>query len=234
MGKESEYSVEQLEELQEEWIANFEGVHGQWRIPLLNGDVKVLDLLKSNRDMEYQKFMDTVASIICAVYGISPEELGLRFTTGGSIMTDNADPKQKSSRSRGLNDLLGDIAGTINKLMRLCGWADKYVFEFTGIEPADKAENSKLRKEAVETYKTVNEARAEEDLEPIEGGDILLNSVFIQNKMSQAGQPGGDVEEKKGYEDDDSDWNFDDDIEEIVDEQINGDEQMTKARTLLI
>ena len=51
----------------------------------------------------------------------------------------------------------------------------------------------------VKTYKTVNEVRKEKDMEPIEGGDTLLDPVFAQGKMGEAGGMGeGESEDPYG------------------------------------
>ena len=115
--------------------------------------------------------------------------------------------------------------------MRLAGWSDKYVFKFAGISPQNKEVNSKLRKEAVETYKTVNEIRAEEDLSPIEGGDILLSTVFMQKQQPQGEEEGGGFEGEEDYGNFDTDFN-----EEFSDDEFEDVFKTTKVkriRTLL-
>lgn len=229
--EEDQFSREELITLQDEWLANFQGLHGAWRIPILNGKVKVIDLLKSPRDMEFMKYMEFAGALICAVMGVDPAEIGLRFAQAQNVMTENSEAKLMFSKDRGLHDLLHGIEDVFNKIMRLAGWSDKYVFKFAGISPQNKEVNSKLRKEAVETYKTVNEIRAEEDLSPIEGGDILLSTVFMQKQQPQGEEEGGGFEGEEDYGNFDTDFN-----EEFSDDEFEDVFKTTKVkriRTLL-
>ena len=99
MGKDSGYTQDQLEDFQDQWLANFEGVDGQWNIPLLNADAKVLPLMNSNRDMEYQAFLEFTGALTCAVMGADPAEAGLRFSQAQQVMSENSDGKQKFSKN---------------------------------------------------------------------------------------------------------------------------------------
>jgi hypothetical protein len=204
--KEGNFSPEQMIALQDQWIANFRGAAGAWRIPMLNADTNVIDLYKSSRDMEYIKYLEFTGAIICAIMGIDSAEMGLRFQQAQNVLNENQGARQKFSKDRGLNDILGAFSTTMNKIMRLLGWSDKYVFRFTGIEPEDKSQTSKIRTEAVKRDKTVNEVRAEQDLKALEHGDVILDPTYIQYvqqkemaaqeaEMAEAEEPGAEAEE---------------------------------------
>lgn len=183
--KDGNFSEEQLIALQSEWLANFQGIKGAWRIPILNREVQTIDLLKSPRDMEYGKYLDTMGSLICSVLGVDPAEIGLKFQQGQNVMFENQGARLHFSKDRALNDLLGGIANMFNMIMRQIGWSDKYKFIFTGIEPEDAKEKSQLRSEAVKRDKTVNELRAEQDLPPDPYGDIILDPTYLQYRQSK-------------------------------------------------
>ena len=195
MGKDSNYTQEQLEDFQDEWMANFEGVDGQWNIPLLNADARVLPLMNSNRDMEYQAFLEFTGALTCAVMGVDPAEAGLRFSQAQQVLSENMDGKQKFSKNRGLADLLGGFAYMENKFLDLSGYdfAQDFLFRFNGLTTDDKGFEADLRKKDVETYKTINEIRKEQGEKPLEHGDILLNPQYIQYLLQkeQAAQMGG-------------------------------------------
>lgn len=191
--KDGNFSEEQLIALQDEWIANFRGIKGAWRIPILNREVQSIDLLKSPRDMEYGKYLDTMSALICAVMGVDPAEIGLRFQQGQNVMFENQGARLKMSKDRALNDLLGGIANIFNTLMIHIGWGKRYKLEFTGVEPEDNKLQSQLRTEAVKRDKTVNESRAEQDLPPDPYGDIILDPTYLQYRMSKEGQEQGSM-----------------------------------------
>lgn len=255
MGKESGYTQDQLEDLQDEWMANFEGVDGQWNIPLLNGDAKILNLMPNNRDMEYQKYMEFCGALICSIMGADPAEAGLRFNQAQNVLSENQDAKQVFSKNRGLNQLLGDFAYIINKWLKISGYkfANQFRFRFNGLINEDKGFEADLIKKKVETYMTVNEARKELGLKPIESGDLILNSIFFQavqaKSMEQQGAGddgsgdnggfGGFGEDEDGgsngedsNEGNDDDGLNDEDIDEIVNDAM-GDDKMEKAIKLI-
>jgi predicted DCC family thiol-disulfide oxidoreductase YuxK len=237
MGKESGYTQEQMEDLQDEWMANFEGVDGQWNIPLLNGDAKILNLMPNNRDMEYQKYMEFCGALICSIMGADPAEAGLRFNQAQNVLSENQDAKQVFSKNRGLNQLLGDFAYIVNRWLRDSGYkfAREFVFRFNGLANTDKGFEADLNKKKVETYLTINELRKELGLKPDKDGDIILNSVYLQAKQAAAMEQGGGEDGfQDGAEGGDKESGFggfsDDDIDSAVDEAVSG---MEKAIRLI-
>ena len=219
MGKESGYSQEQLEDAEDEWAANFMAMDGQWNIPLLNGDAKVLNLLPNNRDMEYQKYMEFTGALTCAIIGADSAEIGLRLNQAQSVLSENQDAKQIFSKSRGIKELMTGFSFIVNRFLDKSNWpfANDWEFRFNGLQTIDKSFEADLRKKDVETIKTIDEVRAEVDLPPLpdDQGKIILNQVWLQNKQAaeQAAQQeamggmGGEEDEAGfgGFSDDDAD-----------------------------
>lgn len=199
MGKDSNYTQEQLEDAQDEWMANFQAMDGQWNIPLLNSDAKVLNLNNSNREMEYQKFLEFTGSLICATCGVDSAEIGLRLNQAQNVMSENVDGKQMFSKNRGTREMLGGFIYIMNRFLRISGysWAKDWKFKFNGLSTNDKGFEADLRKKNVETVMTVDEIREQMDLPPLENGEgkVILNSVFVQFKQMamQEAQGGGDM-----------------------------------------
>lgn len=188
MGKDSNYSPEQLEDAQDEWMANFQSVDGQWNIPLLNSDAKVLNLLNTNREMEYQQFLEFSGALICAICGVDASEMGLRLAQAQNVLNDNQDAKQLFSKNRGIRELLGGFSYIVNKFIQASGFtfAHLWKFKFNGLSTEDKSFESDLRKKNVETIMMIDEVRASIDLPPLPNnqGKVILNSVWMQNKQA--------------------------------------------------
>lgn len=227
MGKDSNFTQEQLEDAQDEWLANFEAMDGQWNIPLLNSDAKVLNLLPNNRDMEYQKFMEFVGALTAGCMGADLAEVGLRFNQAQNVLNENSDAKQKFSKNRGLAELLGGFCYMVNRFIQICGYdfAKDFIFRFNALTVDDKGFDADLRKKDVTTVKTVDESRAELDMEPLPDGlgEVILDSVWMQNKQAAdmaAQQEGMEGEEDFG-EDEGEEDNFDSEIDETIDEELN-------------
>lgn len=188
LGKDASYTEEQLEDAQDEWSANFQAMDGQWNIPLLNSDAKVLDLNKTNRDMEYQKYLEFTGALTCAVLGVDSSELGLRLNQAQSVLNENPDAKQLFSKNRGIRELLGEFSYLMNRFLRVSNFpfARDWKFVFNGLSTEDKGYEAELKKTKAETYMMVDEVRAEEDLPPLPdgSGQIILNNVWQQNKQA--------------------------------------------------
>jgi hypothetical protein len=198
MGKDSGYTQDQLEDAEDEWAANFMSMDGQWNIPLLNGDAKVLNLLPNNRDMEYQKYMEFTGALTCAIMGVDSAEIGLRLNQAQNVLSENQDAKQLFSKNRGTREMLNGFSYIVNRFLKTSGFpfADDWVFKFNGLNIGDKSFEADLRKKDVESIKTIDEVRAEMDLPPLPNGEgqIILNSVYAQIKQaSMMADQGGDM-----------------------------------------
>lgn len=222
MGKDQAYTEEQLEDMQDEWMANFESMDGQWNIPLLNGDAKVLNMLPNNRDMEYQKYMEFTGALICSICGVDSAELGLRLNQAQAVLSENSDGKQIFSKNRAVRERLGGFAYIMNRWIEKSGYefAKDFVFRFNGLSTEDKSFEADLKKKKVETYMTVNEIRAEEDLKPVENGDIILNTVFMQAKQGAEQAAMGEGMEGEGGEDEGFGGFSDEETDDLVEEAM--------------
>lgn len=243
-----QYTEDQLIDLQDQWLANFQGYQGVWRIPLLRGKVNSIDLYKSARDMEYMRWLEFVGALILSIMGIDGQEIGLRFQQATNVLNENPEAKMKFSKSRGLIDILTAQEGIFNKLLIMMGWANRYYFEFTGLNPEDREANERLRTQAVKHYKTVDEVRAENDLPPLpdKKGELILDTTYFQSTMQAAGaQAGGmpgmeETEEPESDEQGGSEDEFNQMLEQATDEiaEETGLEKAekikSKPRTLLI
>lgn len=220
-NKGQQFSQDQLAELQDQWIANFRGIYGPFRIPMLNGDWSVLNLLNSPRDYEYSDYMQFTASIALMVMGFDTAELGLRFQSAQNVMNENLDARQKFSKARGLIDILGEFEGVFNKIIKKFGWTD-WKFRFVGVDPEDREQKSKLETEAVKRDTTINEIRKRKGLKADPYGDIILDPQYIQyrtqkeqaeeQKAQMEAQGGGDESGGMGLEDMDFDSMVDDEF----------------------
>jgi hypothetical protein len=234
MGKDSNYTMQQLEDAQDEWMANFQSMDGQWNIPLLNSDAKVLNLNNTNREMEYQKYLEFSGALICAVCGVDAAEMGLRLSQAQNVLNDNQDAKQLFSKNRGLRELLGGFTYIVNRFLKISGYpfANDWKFVFNGLSTEDKSFEADLRKKNAESVMTVDEVRATIDLPPLPDGqgNVILNSVWMQNKqaMEMAAQGGGDDggDGMADYEDDEA--GDSDDFDSMADEAMEGLEKAVR------
>lgn len=197
---EQQQSQRALENFKREWKSSFSGINGSWQIPVLMADdIKFVNMTPTANDMQFEKWLTYLINIISALYGIDPAEIGFPNRGGatggkGGNTLNEADPgkKQQQSQNKGLQPLLRFIEDLINTHI-ISEYSDKYVFQFVGGDTKSELDKIKVLQEEVRTYKTVNEARKEKGLKPIEGGDVLLDGSFIQSMSLET--------QKEQYED---------------------------------
>ena len=191
----------QFEAFRRQWLTQVSGVSNAWKTPVLNSEqVQWIPLQPSNNDMGYQQWLEYLIKVACAVYLIDPAEIN--FDTRGGVgsqpmfMTGN-EAQQKISKDRGLQPLLRFAQTVINEDI-LWDIDDDYEFAFVGLDARSESEAIDLRMKELQSYKTLNEVRAEDDLAPVEDGDIVMNPTFVGYKQQKAmaaqggaGAPGG-------------------------------------------
>lgn len=183
-------SREQLEGFRRQWTAQVAGVTGAWKTPVVSVDgLEYINVSQSNREMEYELWMNYLINICCAVYQIDPAEInfpnrGGSSGSGGGLGEGGIEDRLKNSKDKGLRPLLRFIADTINRFI-VRRFSNDYSFNFVGLDPDGEASKQAVSDKQVRTYKTINEIRKEHDYDPIEGGDIILDQIYTQNLMQE-------------------------------------------------
>lgn len=226
---------EQLESFKRQWRAQVNGMSGAWKTPVLQvpDGVEYINVSQSNREMEFEKWMNYLINIVCAIYQIDPAEVNFANNGGAGggqsgIFESNNESKLKNSKDKGLKPLLRFLESMINKNI-LAHFSQDYVFCFTGIDEKSEDEKAELDSKQVKVWKTVNEIRKEHGFEPLDNADVILDSSFLNYIQQQAmaqqmgGDEGGgeDMEEDGGDEDDYSSY-YDDSTEN---DESNGEEE---------
>jgi hypothetical protein len=154
---------------------------------------------------------------------MDPAELGYVFgNEGQSSALNQGGPAQRIefSKEKGLRPLLRALETWINRWI-IAPLAPHLEISFIGLDTESESQRLDAISKKVNSYMTVNEARAAFDLEPIDNpvADMLLNSSYINAaQMAGAGEDEEDEgEEIPGLTPPDQD-NNDDDIE--IDEEF--------------
>lgn len=198
----------QLLAFRRQWHAQVMGVFNAWRTPVIAAPAKLnyTNLQMSNRQMEYSNWIDYLVKLICAVYLIDPSEINFELRGGaqsqeGPLFETHSETRLKMSRDRGLRPFLKFIQSCINKdlIFRI---DPRYEMRFTGLDSKTEEQMLELRLKEIQNYKTIDEVRALDDMEPIgeeRGGNLILNPAYITyltqlqmaKQMGQGGAPGG-------------------------------------------
>jgi hypothetical protein len=173
-----------LQQFKQQWQSMITGVMQSWKTPVVEADVDWIDLQKSNRDMEYNNWMEYLIKLACAIYSIDPTEIGWDISRGSGnsgLFEGSQAERLQHSKDKGLYPLLKFIQRKINKYIVEQIDPD-YEFVFMGLNGMSLSEELDLDIKKLASFQTINEIREKYELQAVEGGDIIENSVFMQQK----------------------------------------------------
>lgn len=195
------YSDDDITAFKRYWNGMVKGVNNAWTLPVMvskdaESAAKFESLGAEVNELMFGKWMTFLSSIICAIYGIAPDEINFEsFTTGTSSLSGNdTEEKIANSKDKGLRPLLSYLEGTLSEYV-IGEFSDKYELQFTGLDEEDEKQVFERKK----LIMSVNEMRAEDGMEKADGkwGEAPLNpslvGVWQQEAMPQQedfGQPG--------------------------------------------
>ena len=200
------YNKTQMKAFRQEWTSMMQGAENSWKIPMLNGEVEWVDLQKNNTDMQFGHWQEYLLKISCAVFKISPEEIGFSLSSGSSrpLFEGSAEDRLTHSQNRGLKPLLRRKQAVINKIIQSHPEWKEFEFVFSGLGVESEKEEVELDIKKLQ-YMQIDEIRIKNGLPALGGveGAVLSNPNVTQNlqmelqKEQQAamvGESGGDPE----------------------------------------
>ena len=200
------YSDQDLNSFKRQWNGMVKGINNAWALPVMvskdqESKAEFTQFGEAANEIMFVKWMTFLASLICAIYGIAPDEINFESFTAGTSSLSGSDTEEKiiNSKDKGLRPLLSHFSNVYTDYV-IAEFDDKYKFEWTGLDEEDATQLFERQKLTL----TVNEMRARDDLPPIDGkwGDAPLNPSLLgawqaENQPqedygdpSQAGQPG--------------------------------------------
>lgn len=163
-----------------------------WRPPVLrvskDSKIEWVQLDRANRDMEFSHLFDFLVKQACGVYQISPEEINWQVGITGAHATFGSDHAGKVmySQRKGLKPLLRFLESQLNT--KFIQKIDPiYRIEFVGLD-INREMDSEIHVRESQSYKTINEVRAELNMKPIPHGDIIMNQIYQNQAMLEQGQ----------------------------------------------
>lgn len=203
------YSDEDVAAFKRYWNGMVKGANNAWSLPVMvskdqESKADFTEFGAQVNEVMFAKWMTFLASIICAIYGIAPDEINFESFTAGTSSLSGSDTEEKLSfsKDKGLRPLLSYLEGTISEYV-IGEFSDKYEFQWTGLDEEDEKQVWERKK----MTRTVNEIRAEDGVEKADGkwGDAPLNPSLVgawqQEAMPQQedyGQPDGEPSQDGG------------------------------------
>lgn len=217
-----DYSQDDLNSFKRYWNAMVRGINNAWTLPVMVSKNQESKASFENfgvdvNEIMFAKWMTFLTSIICAIYGIAPDEINFESFTAGTHGLSGSDTEEKliNSKDKGLRPLLTHFEDLFSDYI-VSEFSDKYVFRWSGL---DEKKPEQLWMEETSLL-TVNEARAARNWEEIkeDWGNAPLNQTLMpawmaakqQQAMDEQGdqQPGDQKtggEGSKGDQGDDPD-----------------------------
>lgn len=179
-----DYSTEDLAAFKRYWNATVKGINNAWTLPVMvskdqESKASFEKFGVDYNEMYFAKWMTFLTSIICAIYGMGPDEINFEaFAAGSSAGLGGNDTVEKlaASKDKGLRPLLSHAESLMTDYIT-SAFSDKYAFRFEGLDPEDADKRHEMKK----LTQTLDEARAEEGLDPWDGplGGAPLNPSLI-------------------------------------------------------
>lgn len=182
----------QLRAFRRHWYQMISGIENAWRSPVLNseGDVQWIDMHPSNRDMEFSAWMDFLIKNISSCFQMDSMEIGFKYGDSGSqkaMFESGNKEKLTASKDKGLKPFVSFIFRELSRYI-IQQAEPGFIVEPVGLERETKKELAELNSIRVKSTHTLNELRAEQDLEPVEEGDIVLDPTYVQHLDNLAQQ----------------------------------------------
>lgn len=232
-----------LQQFRQQWQSMISGVYQGWKTPVVDADVEWIDMQKSNRDMEYQSWIEYLIKIACAVYNIDPVEIGWDISRGSGnsgLFEGSEAERMEHSKDKGLYPLLKFIQRKINKYI-VEQINPEFEFVFMGMNGMTVDKELDLDIKKVNSFMTVNEIREKYGLNTLDlpGADMPENSILLQAKSQEqqremqqqmmGGQGGvsGEQEEVPNNSGEEEDYEYEEDPYEFLD--YSGDDEEEKA-----
>lgn len=200
-----DYDANDLSAFRRYWNAMVKGANNHWNLPVMvskNSESKAAfeNFNIEVDEMMFTKWMTFLTSIICAIYGIAPDEINFESFTNGTSSLSGSDTEEKlvNSKDKGLRPLLSHFEDMFSDYI-VADFGDKYLFSFTGMD--EESPEQRWAKDQI--ILTVNEARKDQGREEIKEawGDAPLNQNLMQAWMAEqqaAGEDYGDPDAPGG------------------------------------
>ena len=190
-----EYGPDDQAAFKRYWMAMQRGVQNAHNMPVLFSKDKesgadFTEIGGQLNEMAFGKWMSFLTSVACAIFGIAPEEVSMESYATAKSALSGSDTEEKlvSSSDKGLRPLLAYYEGVFSDFL-IQTFSPEYCLRFVGLDADDAKNRFEMRKLVC----TVNEARAQEGYDAIDGpiGDAPLNPSLLPvwQAVSGVGQP---------------------------------------------
>lgn len=202
-----DYSQDDLSAFKRYWNSMVKGINNAWTLPVMVSKNQESKASFENfgvdvNEMMFSKWMTFLTSIICAIYGMAPDEINFESFSNGPSSLSGSDTEEKliNSKDKGMRPLLSYFEDLFTDYV-VAEFGDKYVFRWSGLDEIDV----KQQWDEEKTLLTVNEARKTrgwDELEDKTVGNAPLNQVLMGTYMQSlqaSGEDYGNPDDAGGF-----------------------------------
>lgn len=184
-----DYSSEDIAAFRRYWRAQCKGIQNTWGLPIMvaqdpqsKATFQKFDAEFS--EMHFSKWMTFLTSIICAIFGMSPDEINFEsFSASKSALSgSDTETRLESSKDLGLRPLMSFYESMFSDFI-VAAFNDDWCFRWIGMDGEDPAKKAQEDTAVM----TVNEMRARRGDPPFpdpELGDAPLNPGLVSPWMT--------------------------------------------------
>jgi len=197
-----------------EFYQMLNGVANAKRTPLIQldpdekEDISSVNLGSSNREMEYNDWINYLIKVTCSIYQIDPAEIGFVFGTeaqSSSLFGTDPSARVLMGKEKGLRPLIRSLQVWINRYI-INQIDDRYELIFQGLDSISINDKIRLEEHKMK-YQTINEIRVSHDLPELDDGDIIaahygaLKAAVLRSEGALVAEHYGDDDNKEELED---------------------------------
>lgn len=163
-----------FERLKQQWNDEYQGTKRAHKVAVLESGLKMNKLTSTQKEMDFLESLKFNRDQQLAMFKTSRTMLGIIEGDGRS----NMEAAEYNQAKRVVRPLMRRFVSAINHSLAPM-YDPKLVIGFTDPVPEDKEFIHKQNTESVNVYRTVNEVREDQGLEPLPGGDVLYQQAGL-------------------------------------------------------
>lgn len=165
---EQQLDTDQRTQMVSAWEERHQGVDNEAKIGILEGGMKYQQVSISQREMDYIESMKFTRDDILVALGV-PKSV----VTSDDISYANAETGLRMFLAETVMPEMSQLVEVLNAFLLVPDFGEQYFFTYDDPTPSDRESRRSDSTAAFGKWMTVNEIRAEYNLPPIEGGDVI-------------------------------------------------------------
>ncbi len=184
-----------FKKIQTQWHDTYDGRDNAYKTVILEGGTKYQQLALKQKDMDFMEQRKFNRDEILAIFKVPKPIVAI----SDDINRASAQTAEYVFAKRTVKPRLDLIFEKLNAFyLPLFKGTDGMVFEYENPVPDDETSELAARVAAVDIWKTKNEVRAEEGLDPVEGGDELyVQSLQVPISLNESNEPTEDESDQE-------------------------------------